>query len=354
MSNRTFAPFQAVFVSASPATGAASTSLMQLNRIQSYGLSDSFTREDVLQLGDYAPLSKEITTPPTVTLDLTYLMSNIRNESGLGFYVGGQTSGALTPILNGSQQEKNYYISFAPEGTAAIGFAGNKSVISVGNGVIGSYSVQGQVGQFPTASVQVQGLDLKFDSTSSNIDSPAVIASTAAPVTGITVTIPTATTGSAGISVVRPDGIRVTLSSNPFGIQAFCATSFNISANFSLTPQQCLGDRFPYSREMTFPIPITVALEANARDFAAGRLSTFLCNDINYDVEVNLYGPGCTGALGALAAGFKVTNAKYVERQIQTQVGAQNTTVSLNFEGQIGGPTAAAGTPNFYMSGSIV
>lgn len=353
MASRTFFPLQSLYASASPATGAAASGLTQLYRVQSFGISDSYSRENVLQLGQTDPVDQVINAAPTVNLNFNWLGFGVRNESGIGFNTNG-TQSALGLITSGTSKEKNYYVGFSAEGTDSVGDASTtRGVIGVGNAVIASYSVQGSVGQFPQVSVEVNGLNMKIDVTSSGIDPASVTPSTSAPITNHTVLLPTATSGNAGqIPVIRDDGIRVTLSANPFGVSSFCVQSFNLQVPLNLVPQQCLGDRFPYSREITFPIPITVGLQANARDFAAGNLATFICSDTKFDCDIQLYAPGCSGSLGSLMAGYRVTNMKFDGREIGTDVSSQNTTISLNFTAQVGA-SAGAGKSVFLMSGSV-
>lgn len=353
MSNRTFFANQSLWVSASPATGTAASGVNQLFRIQNFGVNDAYSRQNVLQLGQTDPVSREITEAPTVNSDISWIQAHLRNESGIGFNVDGVTS-ALQNLADGTQLDKNYYVAISAEGTDAIGDASNtRSVIGIGNATVASYQSQGAVGGFPTASVSLQGLSLNiYANLSSGIDNAAVIPSTAAPAAG-TVTIPTAVSGLAGhVSALRSDGIRVTLSNNPFGVGNFCATSYNLQAQLNLTPDQCLGDRFPNKRLVTFPLPITVSLEANAKDFSNGKLASFLCDDATTNIDIQIYEPGCTGSLGALAVGYKLTNMKFAGRQFNTDTNSQFSTISINYEGEVGA-SVGAGKSSFLMSGKI-
>lgn len=353
MSLRSFFPQYSAWVSASPSTGAAASGLQQLIRVQNFSINDTITRSPVLQLGQTDTLDLLILEAPTVNLDLTYLMNGVRNESGLGFNVNGTTS-ALTNLANGSQLDKNYYFAVSSEGTDAIGDASNnRTVIGVGNSFLGQYAIQGAVGQFPTATITVNGIEQQFVANlSSGIDPAAVNPTNGAPITNHTVTIPVAQSGN-GVTAIRPDGLSITLSNNPYGISSFCAQSFNLSLPLNLTPNQCLGDRFPSSRLITFPIPVTVSIEANMKDFASARLSNFICQDTPTDILIEMKQPGCTGAApGATLAGFRLTNAKFQNRTFNVDVNNQFGTISLQFESQIGA-SSGPGKASLLMSGSI-
>lgn len=354
MSNRTFAPNQALFVSASPATGTAATgTLLQLFRVKTYGVDENYTRERVEQIGQTDPVSQEIVAAPSYPLNIDWTQANLYNESGMGFNLDGVSS-AFTNFSNGTQLDKNYYVAFSSEGVDAIGDGSIfRDVIGVGNAVVASYQAQGSVGNFPTVNVSLQGLNVKIDTTCSGIDTAAVIPSTAASAIG-TIIVPTAVSGLAGnISTLRSDGVVVNIGNTPFGLANFCATSYNLQAQLNLVPNQCLGDRFPNARLITYPIPVTIAVEANLKDLGAGKANSFICNDSPTDIDIQIFQPGCTGSRGALSVGYKITNAKFVSRQFKTDVKSQFTTVSLNFEA-LCGINAGAGKSVFLMSGSII
>ena len=78
--------------------GDVKTGIMQLRRVQSANYSFSVNRQDVNQFGQLARIDSVNIEPPTVTLDMSYYLTNGVNEKLLGFNVDGQTS-ALSDAL---------------------------------------------------------------------------------------------------------------------------------------------------------------------------------------------------------------------------------------------------------------
>lgn len=331
--NRIIYQSQTVFVGNSPATG-AQTTITQLNRVQSVNYSFNLARTDVFQYGMLAPIDRVIVTPPTVNLEMTYNVANVRNEATLGFYVGGDQS-TIKYIIDGTQDSKNYYIRLVPEGNDAVGYAGiDGGVIGVGNGFLTSWSTQGAVGGLPTTSIRVEGQNIKYDVVSSGITSPAVNPIDGAPLTG-TLIIPMATSGS-GVSALQPGQIRVDIGTAGLGLNDKCIQSYNIGVDLRREPQQCLGQKFPSIRLLTFPINVSVDIEANVIDLTTGNLATVLCNDQSYDLSVILYQPACTG-LGPLAARYVVKGAKLDSQNMTSSIGP-NSRATLRFSSALGGP----------------
>lgn len=153
-------------------------SIKQLHRVQNANYSFNITRTDVNQFGELAAIDRIITDTPTVALDFSYYLANFANEEALGLNVaegnigGGDPFGdgeglttALKFFLDGSKDQRNYFIQTSAEGTDANNDQDdvNKSIIGIGNGFLTSYSVEASVGGLPTASVSVEGLNMSFE-----------------------------------------------------------------------------------------------------------------------------------------------------------------------------------------------
>lgn len=352
---RSFYPLQSVFVSASPATGQASTGISQLSRIQSFAISENISRENVEELGRYDLVSQEIVKAPTVSLDLSAVQNNFWNETQMGFVTNG-LSGALSNFQNNTQIDKNYYVTFVPEGISSESWTGqsSQSVIGIGNGVMGSYSSSARVGSFPTSSFKIEGLDIKYDIMSANIDPPCINPALGSGITGIAVTLPYPVTGNGSISVVHPQQIQVTLSNPTYGVLDYSPQGYNLQCSLNLTPLQSLGQPFPFARVITYPLAVSISLETNLQDLNTGRLSSFICSDAPTDVLIQLFAPGCSGALGALQVGYRLTNCKFDSRSFDSRVGQQTTTMPLSYKTYVGGPVPILGGGNFLMSGVSV
>lgn len=352
----------AVYAGPSPATGNIQTSgnMVQLTRAQSANMDWQITRQNIPVLGSLSPISQEILEAPTVSLDTSWAVSNLRNDSGIGMYVltgASNSSGALTNIINGSQDSKNYFIKIAPQGQDANTYAGTDcAVISIGNGNLASWSTTAAVGGIPTTSITIQGLNAEYDTSCSGVDSPAINPTNGVVMAGQVFTLPPGTTGTAGqTTVLRPGDLRMNITQggstyNGLGISSICLQSYNISFSLALEPQQCLGSRFPTNRYATFPVEIQVGVEAQLKDIASGSLAALLCNDQPVTIEITLADPACGTGIGSDKVRYTILGAKQTSQPFAAGLQG-NGTVSLNFTSTIGGPNDVS--RNIFLSGSI-
>lgn len=198
--NRIIYQSEAIYAGPAPATGLhygtftpgiggnsnvanESTSLVkQLQRIQTANYSFNVERTDVNQYGQLAAIDRVILNSPTVSLDFSYLLGNLSNDNILGLTIASgnsdSTVSAISGFLNKTSDERNYFIRTTPEGTDAVGLTSNSAndngVIGIGNGTITSYSTEGSVGNFPTTTINVEGLNMNFQKGISGNLVPAV------------------------------------------------------------------------------------------------------------------------------------------------------------------------------------
>ena len=90
-------------------SGSVSAMPKQLKRVQSANYGFDIARTDVNQFGELAAIDRIILTSPTVSMDFSYILANVSNESILGFDTGGSTS-AIADIINKTKDERNYFI----------------------------------------------------------------------------------------------------------------------------------------------------------------------------------------------------------------------------------------------------
>lgn len=357
---RTISQSTALLVGPTPATGSHIGGLNTLWALQSLNLDWKNQKQDVQVYGVGAPIGRETINPPEVTLDFSYLITSTVNESLLYFNLDGATS-ALANFLRGDD-DRNYFIFVAPEGSDAVGLSGassNIGVVGIGNGFISSYSLDGAVGSFPTASIQVKGLNWKQYTSGANIPIPAVNPTTGLEVTGQTCTIPTISnyylsTPATTAKVIKPGDIVVSLS-NAGGIfydyNDICAQSFKLSFDLNRVDQNCLGSRFTTSKDLQFPINVNFEVDMIAKDIKTGSLTSYLCDTGSYSATVNMYMPSCasTGAR-TLALGFKLNNISLEGQSLSTSVGGESQILKSSWIGQIGGTGDVVN--GFFMSGS--
>ena len=150
----------------------------QLKRIQSANYSFNVNRTDVNQFGQLARIDSTILETPTVSVDLTYLLGNGFNEAALGFsessgestltgFIANQISATSSQGTSGI----NLYVLTHPEGqdaniARASGVQINGQVadeglstIGLGNCYLSDYTLDASVGDFPTVTVSMEGLN---------------------------------------------------------------------------------------------------------------------------------------------------------------------------------------------------
>lgn len=355
---RTIYQSEALFVGPSPATGqhfslgnSGTNLLVQLERIQTANHNFNVARQDVNQFGVLAAIDRVILEAPTVTLDFSYLINNVYNEKALGLVVDG-SSGVLTNLINSTQDSKNYFVLEVPEGNDAVAgdtVSAANGVHGIGNGFISSYSWEGQVGQFPRATVQVQAFNYKVDIGSSGNNIPAINTINGLLVTGYSYATPPSVTG-VGVSVLKPGDITLNLSGVlGYSISDLKIQSFNLQAQLNRQPIQKLGSRFPFARVIQFPINATLQVDAQVGDLAAADLADVLCNDQSYNLTVNLALPSCSGN-GATAVSYTLYGAKLDSQNSSASIGPNNS-IQLNWLAPIGGPNDTA--HNLFISGIL-
>jgi len=322
--------------------------IQQLQRVQSITDGFTLTRTNINTMGQLSLLSREIVTAPQVTLGGSYYVSDLANERVLGLYVSGNQA-ALTSILNKTQAEKNYFIAIAPQGQDLIGWTGQSQVIQITNGFLASWSTEGSVGNIPTTSFSVQGYNYATSTGSKNQILQAIDPTAGSAITGINFSLPTFSTGIASVSALRPIDTTLSISNSALGLNAsdVKVQSYSISFDLNLQPLQQLGQRFPYSREIQFPVTLSASVTAYFGDVVTGSLVNVLCNDTPYDLTVSLNDPCATGApaVSYILKGMKVDSQSFGSQDIGSVAG----TVTLNYTTTIGGPNDLQN--NLFLSG---
>lgn len=366
--NRIIYQSEALYAGPAPATGFHLTSganipwvgptgdtlVKQLQRIQTSNYSFNVDRTDVNQFGQLAAIDRVILTNPTVSLDFSYINSNLANENILGFtVVSGNTDSAISAIsgfLNKTSDERNYFIRTTAEGTDATNnldlSSGNNGVIGIGNGVLTSYSTEGSVGNFPTTTINVEGLNMQFQQGLSGNFVPAIY-----PINGSNVlnyyripqTVQNVGIGSGNaISALRPGDITLSIPSlgNQGGVDTTSMNiqSYTLSFDLARTPIERLGNRFAFSKEVDFPLTVNLSVDAQVTDMVTGSLSNLLVNDsATFSPSITIKSPTDSTLI---MAKYTLKGAKLDSQEFSSDIGS-NKSVTLNFSTQVGGPQDA-------------
>ena len=355
-------------------TGAAGSST-QLRRIQSANYSFDVARTDVNQFGQLAAIDRIILEQPTVSLDFNYLVGDGHNETGIGLSINHPNS-CISHILSGvdisegntanrwtngaaGSDFKNYYILTAAEGDDMVG--GNATgIIAIGNGQLTNYTVNGAVGDFVTADVTVEAMNMVFDGDCRvgavvTVKNPAVDPENGNEI-GATVTLAAPTAGNDGTTPValRPGDVELDLTSSAFksGTLGVLSTdlkvqNFSCNVGIARTPLEKLGSRFAFSREIDFPLTATMDFSANLGELDSKAhsgvtdterdedLQNLLAEDASHTLVIKCKPQNVAGAPYGLK--FTLRGAKIDSQSMSSSIG-DNKSMDMSFSAQVGGP----------------
>ena len=196
--------------------GSWGSAIQQLKRVQSANYSFTINRQDVNEFGQLGRIDSVVLEAPTVSLDFSYYLTDGGNERLLGMTTHGQSQ-SLSGIMTRNQNDfgNNFFILTVPEGRDALGGdlltqEKDKTVIGLGNGYITDYSIEASVGSFPTASVTVEGLNIKSDKGTEWKSIPAVDPENGTSICNRTFFMPPVESGD-GTSILKPGDIVINL-----------------------------------------------------------------------------------------------------------------------------------------------
>lgn len=125
--------------------------------------------------------------------------------------------------------------------------------------------------------------------------------------------------------------------------------SFSLNFGLSRTPLQRLGVKYAYSREIDFPVNVSLSVDAIAADLTTGNLSDLINCDKSFDVAIEMCAPADCVANPTShhdlrsydgrvpVATYIIKNAKLDSQSFSSSIGS-NKSVTLDFSSQIGGP----------------
>ena len=341
--NRVIYQSEALFASKNAASTAAGEH-KQIERVQSANFSYTINRQDINQFGELARIDSVILDAPTVSTDFSYYLTDGFNERALGFYVntgGGDRHGdgqfASGHMLASSG--KNLFIVTGPEGKDLNGggdVGSDDSTIGVGNAYVSDYSVDLSVGSIPTVSLSLEAANVRSDTEGAAISNPAVKQSDGSSLAG-DITLPAPTSGPSTIKALRPGDITVSLSNfdtdtvvDLAGDGAAHVQSVSLSMPLSRSPLQRLGSRFPFAREVDFPVNVSMSVSAIVNEDTAFNLSDKLTASAQ-NATVTL-----KNKTGGEAMLFTLKGAKVDSESMSSSIGG-NKTVDLTLSAQVGG-----------------
>jgi len=366
---------------------ASGTSLLyKLDRVQNCNFNFTINRQDINELGQLARIDSIVNDTPTVGLDFSYYITDGLNERLMGFNFSGRSLATDTACVSGASaisglmvdtQGNNFYILTVDEGEDVVGAnlaTQSNSVIAIGNGFITEYSLDASVGNIPTASVTVEGFNIKSDVNKiATLDngksvltgySPAVDYSQT-PATRLTgnnkayaISTGNLTTGVTTVSALRPGDIVLSLPVNDGFTNLDSATnkahiqSFAFTIPLTRTVLQRLGNIFGFARVLEVPLNMDVTISAIVNELQNADIFDQLCGTAdkkNFTVTLNQ----CADIGGTIDPKlvYQVKGAILNSESYSTDIGG-NQTVDLTYNVQIGGANDTAN--GIFMSGSYI
>jgi len=373
--------------------------LYKLDRVQNCNFNFTINRQDVNEFGKLARIGTIVNEPPTVTLDYSYYITDGLNERLMGFNFGGTTTstagapswdtamvsgaGAISGFLSETQGQ-NYYILTVDEGEDVVGAtigSATDSVIAIGNGFVTNYQFTASVGEVPTASVTVEGFNIKSDVGAGTAgvgysgSSPAIYnGSATSPATRITgynkyykinaaQLGTTAGTGSSTVTALRPGDIVLSVpgasasTEDTFvnvadiGTNAINIQSFGFTVPLARTTLSRLGSLFGYNRVVNVPLNMDITINALVNELAPNKdLFNVLCGtQPTKEFTITLNQCADVGQNPTPKISYNFRGAILTSENHTQDIGG-NETVDLTYSIQIGGANDFIN--GLFMSGS--
>ena len=207
------------------------------------------------------------------------------------------------------------------------------------------------VGSIPTVSVSMEGANVRSDiaNSGSGIASPAVEQENGTSL-AYDVTLPEPSTGVSNITALRPGDITLDISNfegdtvaDINGSGDAHVQSASLSIPLSRSPISKLGSRFPFAREVDFPVTVSMSVSAIMNETIAYNLVDQL-EAGEQSASITLKDKN-----GDPAVRWDLKGAIVDSESISSSIGS-NKTVDITFSTQVGGPKDTA--HGIFMSGS--
>jgi hypothetical protein len=364
--NRIIYQSEGVYISRQ-ATSTGSGDHAQLSRVQSANYNFNIARQDVNQYGELARIDSIVLESPTVSMDMSYYITDGQNEAALGFYVATGTQ-TFSQFPSGHIDDstvsggRNLYIVTSNEGTDLNNFTGasslsGKGCIGVGNAYLTDYSIELAVGSIPTATVSFEGSNMNaftFSGTNSGTSVGINQESGTALNSVIRLKEPDSFTGANVVTALRPGDVTIDfgiwsgsgLISKLGGTDGAHIQSASLSLPLGRTPIERLGSKFAFARTVDFPVTATLTLNGVQNETAGGNLVDLVNANPKQDVVISVKKPGSN----TLAVQYVIRRAQLDSASVSSSIGS-NKTSDFTFTTQIGG----ANDPDngIQMSGSF-
>jgi hypothetical protein len=328
--------------------------IAELANIQSASVSVGINRTDINAFGQLQRFAQVLISPPTISLDFSYNLTDGYNEQMLGFNSKGGSfiSGILTKVSD----SKNYFLSVSQQGVDddAVANPNERDVMALGNGFVSNYNVNVAVGQVATASVTVDALNVVAYTGSSGLQTPAVNPQNSQRISTWNFQLPQGRNISGnGVYALRPGDVQLSFPTAAgflvplSGANTVQVQSVGLSVPISREVLNALGSPFGYSREIQFPVNATLNIRALQTELQPNSFTDLYCSDDFYNFALTLRQPSCAGT-GLVGIQYGFNQAKVNSISFGNTIGGDST-VDVVVSAQLAGATSLNGIT---MSGS--
>jgi hypothetical protein len=252
---------------------------------------------------------------PTVNCTLGWKVTNGYNEGLAGFLTNGR-SGAFLPL---NDQRDLYIVYENDQGRDSINSASsNKTIVGVGQVLLSDYSISAEAGGVIDATATFNGLTaVTYTGVPSGLLVPSVDPIDGDQLSGL-FTLPAATSQYNPSDVSSPNYYAANMASdidmdfigtNPFGVElsqygrTLNLKSFRANFSFPRSQFQRLGSVFPDNRPITYPIEVTLDVEATITNRLAQKLTDLGCMTTGVNINILVSKP-CTPGISPIEISF--------------------------------------------------
>lgn len=282
-------------------------SLKLLKRVQSSSITISNPVSRAKQIGSADFAFEKYISPPEITTDLSYIITDNSNELILGINATGN-EGFLKNLSATGQDRNLFFILTNENGQDAhdlTDMVGN-DVFAIGNAFLTNYGIQAQVGSVPTASVSFSCLNMVFQSysgtgTLNGSSVPAITLSNGTKstekylLTGFNMNPANYLTNqSSRATALMPGDIVLQMPQTLMGGVRYSGNvpatinSLEISVPIERKDLVGFGSNYPYEKKLLFPIIGTLSFNGTFDEPVTGDFSNIFTDENNYDFTFGL------------------------------------------------------------------
>jgi len=322
--------------------------LHSIDRIQSVSYSIDAPHTNINQINKRGMIAREIINYPTVDLNFNYLLCGTKNEARLGlnvnyprfqyplegapYYEDNLNVSLLSGFFEKNKNRKlksptqdfavnqyrdcrNIYVAVNQEGrdmdqsyfkenfTEADLYQGidpnapDYHIISFGNCYLNSYSTNGAVGSFASASASYTAYNIGFDMSGSGFMAPDIETKSGTLRNDSKVSIPRVL-AQEGYSALKAGDIKITTDSfSGLGVDfdKLHLQSYSIEVNLNKQPLENMGYKFPVDNRPTCPVFASLELNGIVESGNSGSLVDLVSINSGYDFTIKVDPTSCTG-----------------------------------------------------------